>query len=113
MPPSAADFRAEAIQSQQVRWNCVVLEVAIQDPLKSCANHRHGFVPPLVELFPDRGQRCAHTLLSRQPGDLELALSARSTAMREPEKVERLRSAQIGRAVQQECRDRSRMPSSA
>ena len=71
----------------------MVLEVAIQDPSKPCANHRHGFVPPLVELLPDRGQRCAHTLLSRQPDDLELALSVRSTAMRKPEKVERLRSA--------------------
>ncbi len=70
----------------------MVLEVAIQDPLKPCTNHRHGFMPSLVELVPDRGQRRSHTLLGRQPDDLELSLSVRSTAMREPEKVERLRS---------------------
>ena len=72
----------------------MVLEVAIQDPLKPCTNHRHGFVPSLVELFPDRGQRCAHTLLGRQPDDLEFSLSVRSTTMREPEEVERLWFAQ-------------------
>src|SRR3954447_21042639 len=91
MPPSAADFVTESTQSQQVRWNCMVLEVAIQDPLKPCTNHRHGFVPSLVELFPNRGQRCAHTLLGRQPDDQEFSLSVRSTTMREPEEVERLR----------------------
>ncbi len=34
MPPSAADFAAEAVQSQQIRRDCMVLEVAIQNPLK-------------------------------------------------------------------------------
>ncbi|MEO8132226.1 MAG: hypothetical protein ABJF23_29395 [Bryobacteraceae bacterium] len=33
MPPCAADLTAEAIQSQKVRRNCLVREVAIQDPL--------------------------------------------------------------------------------
>ena len=84
MQPGAADFGAKASQSQQVRRNCVVLEVAIQDPLKPCTNHRHGFVPSLVERLPDRGQRGTHTLLGRQPDDLELTLSVRSTAVREP-----------------------------
>ena len=51
MPPSAADLAAEAIQSQQIRWNCMVLEVAIQDPLKPRTHDGHGFVPPLVELL--------------------------------------------------------------
>jgi hypothetical protein len=68
MPPSAA------IQSQQIRRNCVVREVAIQDPLKPLAYDGHGFVPPLIELFPDRGQRRSHTLLGRQRHDLELSL---------------------------------------
>jgi len=71
----------------------VVLEVAIQHPVKPCTNHRHGFVPSLVERLPDRGQRGTHTLLGRQPDDLELTLSVRSTAMREPKEVERIRSA--------------------
>ena len=71
----------------------MVLEVAIQHPVKPCTNHRHGFVPSLVERLPDRGQRGTHTLLGRQPDDLELTLSVRSTAMREPKEVERIRSA--------------------
>jgi hypothetical protein len=44
MPPSAADLATETIQSQQVCRNCMVREVAIQDPLKPPANDRHGFV---------------------------------------------------------------------
>ena len=74
MPPSAADFTAEAVQSQQIRRNCVVREVTIQDPLKPLAHDGHWFVPSLVELVPDRGQRRSHTLLGRQPHDLELSL---------------------------------------
>src|SRR5437764_9897857 len=92
MAPCAADLAAEAVQSQKVRRNCMVREVAIQDPLKPPADDGHGFVPSLVELVPDRGQRCSHTLLGRQPHDLELSLSVSSTTMREPQEVERLRS---------------------
>jgi len=43
MPPCAADLVAEAVQSQQVRRNCMVREVTIQDPLKPRANEGHGF----------------------------------------------------------------------
>ena len=93
MPPCAANLGAEAIQSQQVRWDCMVLEVAIQDPLKPRTNNRYRFVPPLVELLADRGQSCTHTLLGRQPHDLELSFSVRPATMREPKEVERLRSA--------------------
>src|SRR5580658_6001926 len=73
MPPRAADLTAEAVQSQQIRRNCMVREVSIQDPLKPTANDGHGFVPSLKELLPDRGHRRSHTLLRRQPHDLELA----------------------------------------
>jgi hypothetical protein len=52
MPPSATDLVAEAIQTQQIRWNCMVREVAIQDPLKPRANDRHRFVSAVVELVP-------------------------------------------------------------
>jgi hypothetical protein len=93
MPPSAADLASETIQSQQVCRNCMVREVAIQDPLKPPANDGHGFVPSLKELLTDRGHRCPHTLLGRQSHDLELSLLVRSTTMREPQEVERLRSA--------------------
>ena len=82
MPPCAANLGAEAIQSQQVRWDCMVLEVAIQDPLKPRTNNRYRFVPPLVELLADRGQSCTHTLLGRQPHDLELSFSVRPATMR-------------------------------
>jgi hypothetical protein len=52
----------------------MVRKVAIQDPLKPRTNHRHGFVPPLVELFADRGQGRSYTLLGRYSNDLELPL---------------------------------------
>ena len=73
MPPGAADFTAEAVQSQQIRRNCMVREVSIQDPLKPLAHDGHGFVPSLVELVADHGQCSSHTLLGRQPHDLELS----------------------------------------
>ena len=73
MPPGAADLATETIQSRQVRRNCVVREVTIQDPLKPTANDGHGFVPSLKELLPDRGHRCSHALLGCQPHNLELS----------------------------------------
>jgi hypothetical protein len=72
MPPCAADLTA--VQSQQVPKNCMVREVAIQDPLKPLAHDGHRFVPPLVELVSDRSQRRSHQRLGRQPHDLELFL---------------------------------------
>jgi hypothetical protein len=60
----------------------MVREVAIQHPLKPRTNHRHRFVPSLVELVTDRGQRCSHTLLGRQSHDLELPLLVRPTTVR-------------------------------
>src|ERR1044072_5895602 len=93
MPPSATDLVAEAVQSQQVRRNCMVRELAIQDPLKPRTKHRYRFVPSLVELVTDRGQRCSHTLLGRQSHDLELPLLVRPTTVSESQEVERLRPA--------------------
>ena len=52
----------------------MVREVAIQDPLKPRTNERHGFMPALVELVTDSGQRRSHALLGRQSHDLELSL---------------------------------------
>jgi hypothetical protein len=71
----------------------MVREVTIQDPLQPPTHDRHRFVPPLVELVADRGQRCSHTLLGRQSHDLELPLLVRPTTVREAQKVERFRSA--------------------
>src|SRR4051812_20783016 len=93
MPPSATDLIAEAIQSQQIRRNCMVCEIAIQDPLKPRANDRHRFVPALIELVPDHGHRGSHALLSRQSHDLELPLLVNPATIREPQEIERLRSA--------------------
>ena len=72
VPPSAADFAAEAVQSQQIRRNCMVREGAIQNQAKPLLLHRHGCVPPLQELFADRGQCCSHALLDGQANYLEL-----------------------------------------
>jgi hypothetical protein len=74
MPSCATDLGAEAIQSQQVRWNCMVRKVAIQDALKPRTNQRHGFVPPLEELFANRGQGRSQTLLGRHSNALEFPL---------------------------------------
>ena len=52
MPPCAADFAAEATQSQQVRRDCMVREVAIQDPLKPPAQR-----PARVRAAVDRAFR--------------------------------------------------------
>ena len=71
----------------------MVRKVAIQDPLKPRANRRHGFVPALVKLRPDRGQRRSHALLGRQSYDLELPSSVRSTTVRKAQEVERFPSA--------------------
>jgi hypothetical protein len=71
----------------------MVHEVTFQDPLKPRIDDWHGFVPSLVELAANRGQRCSHTLLDRESHDLELALLVCPATMREPERVERLRSA--------------------
>ena len=71
----------------------MVREVAIQNSLQPKTSDRHGFLPPLMELFANRGQRCSHTLLSRQPNELELSLLVGSTTMRNSEEVERFRSA--------------------
>ncbi len=70
----------------------MVRKVSIQDPLKPRTHDWHGFVPPLVELLPDRTQRRSHTLLGRHSHDLELSLLVRPTTVSEPEEVERLRS---------------------
>jgi hypothetical protein len=61
----------------------MVRKVAIQDPLKPHANDRHRFMPPLVELVTDRGQRRSHALLGRQSHDLELPLLVGPTTVGE------------------------------
>src|SRR6266700_2807634 len=71
VPPPATNFSSETIQPQQIRRNCMVRKVSIQDPLKPRTHDWHGFVPPLVELLSDRTQRRSHTLLGRHSHDLE------------------------------------------
>src|SRR5436309_11924603 len=71
----------------------MVRKVAIQDPLKPPTNDRHRFMPPLVELVANRGQRRSHTLLGRQSHDLELPLLVRPTTVSESQEVKRLRPA--------------------
>ena len=61
MPPRAADLATETIQSQQVRRNCMVCEVTIQDPLKppvvrknSVRHHAASFSKPYSWCSPPR-----------------------------------------------------------
>ena len=48
MPPCATHLGAEGIQPKQVRRNCMIREVPIQDPLKPRANNGHGLVSLLA-----------------------------------------------------------------
>jgi hypothetical protein len=66
MSPSATDFGTEAIQSEQVRGHRMVAEIAFHHPMQPSANDGHRFVPSPEKRFPDRGQRCSHSLLNRQ-----------------------------------------------
>lgn len=67
----------------------MVREVAIQDPLKPRTHPQHRFVPPLVELDADRGQRRSHALVGRQWHDLELPVLVGPTTVTESREVER------------------------
>src|SRR5690349_17048858 len=92
MPPCAAHLGAEAFQPLQVRGNSVVLEVAVEDPSQPGTDHRHTFVPFPVQSVTDRRQRGPHPLLRSYANDLKPSLLVDSTAVREPEKIKRLRS---------------------
>jgi hypothetical protein len=90
VPPCAADLTAEAVQSPEIAWDRVVVEVALHHTVQPLPDLGDGLVPPHQGSSNGR-QRRAHPLLRRQANDLEPSLSVRSTAVREPEKVERLR----------------------
>ena len=89
VPPCAAHFAAKAIQPKQVRWNCMIREVSLQDSLEPQANDGHRFVPPLVKLLANHGQRCSHSLQGCQSDYLKFPFSRGPTTMREPQKIER------------------------
>jgi hypothetical protein len=91
MPPCAAHFGAKSFQPHQVRGDGVVLEVSVYDPLQPCSDGGHRFVPLPVQGIANRRHRRPHPFLRREANDLELSFSVCSTAMREPQKVERLR----------------------
>jgi hypothetical protein len=92
MPPCAAHLGAEAFQPLQVRGNSVILEVPAEDPSQPGTDHSYTFVPFPVQCVTDRRQRGPHPLLRSYANDLKPSLSVSSTAVREPEKVKRLRS---------------------
>jgi hypothetical protein len=91
MPPSAADFGTEAIQSEQVRGHSIVSKVALYHTVQPCANNGHGFVPSSEKRFPNRGQRCSHSLLHRQASHSKVPLTVLSAAVSEAEEVEGFR----------------------
>ena len=93
MPPCAADLTAEAVQSQQVRRNCMVREVAIQDPLKPLADDGHGFVPTLVELVRIAVSVARIRFLAVNRTTWNLPCRSVPQQWRESQKVERLRPA--------------------
>jgi hypothetical protein len=71
----------------------MIREISLQDPLEPPANDRHGFVPPLVELLANRGQRRSHPLQGCQSDHLIFPFSRDSATVREPQKIERFRPA--------------------
>jgi hypothetical protein len=92
VPPSAADFGSEAIQSVQIRGHSIVAEVAFHDTMQPSADDGHRFVPSPEKRLPDCGQRCSHSLLYRQAHHSKAALPVLPTAVSEAQKVEGLRS---------------------
>ena len=70
----------------------MVVEVALYHAAQPGSDGGHGLVPPPDQGLPDRSQRRTHALLRREANELKLTLSVSSTAMSEPEKVERLRT---------------------
>jgi hypothetical protein len=84
---------AEAIQSEQVRGHSIVSEIALYHPVQPSANDRHGFVPSSEKRFPNRSQRCSHSLLHRQASHSKATLTVLSAAVSETEEVEGFRLA--------------------
>jgi hypothetical protein len=91
MPPSAADFGTEAIQSEQVRGHGIVSEIALCNTVQPSANDRHRFVPSSEKRLPNRSQRCSHSLLHRYASHSKATLTVLSAAVGEAEEVEGFR----------------------
>ena len=90
MPPCAADFGPEAIQSKQVGGNSIIAEVAFHDAMQPCSDDGHMFVPSLEKRGPDSGQRCSHSFLYRQAHHSNSAPPVMPKAACEAQKIEGL-----------------------
>ena len=91
VPPCAADLTAETFQSLEIAGDHMVVKVALHHAVQPPADFGNGLVPPPHQSGPNDRQRRPHAFLHREANDLEPTLTARSAAVREPEKVERLR----------------------
>ncbi len=91
MPPGTANLTAEALQPLEIAWDRVAVEVALHRTVQPWADLGDGFMPPPHQRGPDGCQRRPYAFLRREANDLEPTLTVSSTAMREPEEVERLR----------------------
>jgi len=92
VPPSAANFTAEALQSSEIAWDCVIVEVALHHTVQPLTEFGDGFVPP-HQSGPNGRQRRPHAFLHRKANDLEPPLTVGPTAVRESQEIERLRMA--------------------
>lgn len=90
--PGSTDFITETRQPFQVVRHRVVVEVAAQDSGQLCSHLPDRFVPPSFQRVPDRHEGRSQPLLHRQSQELEAPLAGLRAAVREAEKVERLRS---------------------
>jgi len=91
VPPSAANLAAETLQSPEIAWDRVVVEIPLHHSVQPRADDGDRLVPSPHQCGSNGRQRRAQALLRREANDLEPTLAVRSTAVREPEKVERLR----------------------
>jgi hypothetical protein len=92
LSPCATDFMAKAFKPLQVTVYCIVIEVSLSHASQPVPDEGDGFVSPTHQGFPQCGPLCTHAFLDCQPDDLESPMTAITTAVREPRKVECFRS---------------------
>lgn len=93
MPPSATHLAAKSVQPYQIRGDSVVVKVPAHHAIQPWTDDRDRLVPSLHQCCSDCCQSRAHAFLRSEANHSELALTARSAAVRESEKVEGFRAA--------------------
>ena len=93
MQPRSADLGSKGTQSSQISWDGVIVQVSLNDSLQPLSYLRYRVMTVAHQVLADGLQPGAHALCRGEPPDSEALRPLGSRAdVREPEKVERLRS---------------------